>query len=250
MPQLIRTPEQILREEYGKDLYFITFEDAEPFSWEPSPGHMELLAWFNTTLPHVKIELLGPSEKSGILCGVLEQQIRVDFDAESVAIFSARWENEQGASIDARWQCYGVLYEPWLMKNYPRTSQLLLERQSLTLISGETMNLFSLTPLYSEETGLPCTLGIYQKMNCSLTPAVILYRGNDIDNHAWVPLEATQPAIIGNSGLSEKNIARCRKAIVMRHFWLSDIFDYGYYPGDPAKILPIYRKQYRTWQGD
>ncbi len=250
MVKLIRTPEQILREEYGKDLYLIIFNDAKNYSWEPSPGHKELLAWFNTALPHTKIELLGPSEKSGIIMGgPRKQQIRVDFDAESIAIFTARWEDEHGKSIDARWQCYLMPYEPWLMENYPRTSHLLLERQSLTLISGETMNLFSLTPLYSEETGLPCTLGIYQKMNCSLTPAVILYRGNDIDNHAWVPLDATQPAIIGYSGLLEDDIAQCRKAIVLRHLWLSDIFDYWDSPGDPEVALSIYREQYQTWGG-
>jgi hypothetical protein len=104
MPQDIRTPEEIFRAE-RKDLYIIRFKPEEEMKWLPNPpGRKELLAWFTSNLPSVRIEPLAPSEQSGILSGY-DGSIRVDFDQDSLAAYSAHWEDAEGASVDSRWQC-------------------------------------------------------------------------------------------------------------------------------------------------
>lgn len=116
MPQAIRAPEEIFRAE-RKDLYIIRFKPDEEMEWLPNPpGRKELVAWLKSNLPSVRIEPLAPSEKSGILSGY-DGRIRVDFDQDSLAVFSAHWEDAEGASIDSRWQCYLWPYELWLKED-------------------------------------------------------------------------------------------------------------------------------------
>ena len=78
------------------------------------PGRDELLAWFESNLPAVIIEPLAPSERSDFLCGGVDGRIRIDFDAESLAVFAHQWEDKNGKSVDTRWQRYCWTYESWL----------------------------------------------------------------------------------------------------------------------------------------
>ena len=120
MPQLIRTPEQIFREE-GKDIYSIRFneEDSDdqlfPSDQENLPARKEMLAWLTENIPNAHIEFLAPSENSGFLCGYFGE-LRVDFSEADLATYCARWENEDGGSIDPRFQCYLWPYKKWFDK--------------------------------------------------------------------------------------------------------------------------------------
>ncbi len=107
MPQLIRTPEQIFREE-GKDIYMIKFADDEP----ESEARDEIIQWLTDQLPGIRFESLAPSEHSGWLCGYFGA-LRVDFSESSLATFCARWETAEGKSTDPRFQCYLMPYQRW-----------------------------------------------------------------------------------------------------------------------------------------
>ena len=97
MPQLIRTPEQIFREE-EKNIYMIRFttagdeEDIFSSTSESFPGRDEILAWLKENTPGAHVEPLAPSEKSGYLCGYFGD-LRIDFSESELATFCARWED-------------------------------------------------------------------------------------------------------------------------------------------------------------
>lgn len=113
MPQLIRTPEQIFREE-RKDLYLIRMCQGDG---SDAPGWQEIQDWLHAHIPSAKVEMIGPSEASGWVMGYLGD-LRVDFSAEELAVFCARWEDEQGNSIDPRFQCYLWPFAPWYAEQY------------------------------------------------------------------------------------------------------------------------------------
>ena len=106
MPELIRTPEQIFREE-GKDIYFIKFSDRH------SPARMEMLNWLSETMPGARVESLGPSEYSGVIEGYFGD-LRIDFSESDLAKYCARWEDAAGKSLDPRFQCWCNTYQTWL----------------------------------------------------------------------------------------------------------------------------------------
>lgn len=117
MPLLVRTPEQILREE-KRDLYYIEFSvfgETGNDSEDP-PGRSELLAWLEKHIPQCQVEPLGPSEKSGWVVGGIHGRIRVDFDAAGLAKFCHTWENADGLSKDPRFQCMLIRYGDWKRK--------------------------------------------------------------------------------------------------------------------------------------
>jgi hypothetical protein len=120
MPQLIRTPEQIFREE-GKDIYQIRFTsagDEEDFfesASKDSPGREEILDWLKANIPGTHVEPLAPSEESGYICGYFGD-LRVDFSESELAVFCARWEDADGGSLDPRFQCFLWPYSYWLEK--------------------------------------------------------------------------------------------------------------------------------------
>ena len=111
MPQLIRTPEEIFREE-AKDIYFIRFKDEEP----QSAASTEIETWITTNLPGTLIEPLAPSEHSGWIAGYFGD-LRIDFSEDGLRQFCDRWEMPDGASVDGRFQCYLVPYQVWLEKH-------------------------------------------------------------------------------------------------------------------------------------
>ncbi len=111
MPMLIRTPEQILREE-RKDLYVIHSTEGEK-----RPGLAMIREWIRENLPGTRTELLGPSEYSGIAVGGIGDKLRVDFTLEGLKQFCVRWEDEQGGSIDKRFQCYLYPYDSWYQEH-------------------------------------------------------------------------------------------------------------------------------------
>jgi hypothetical protein len=114
MPQLIQTPEQVLRET-KRDLYFIRFKDAAlGSSTKKIPGRREILAWFKRELPHVELEDLAPSEASGWIGGSAGVLLRIAFDESSVAKYSEVWEHADGSSKDPRWGCYCCSYKDFL----------------------------------------------------------------------------------------------------------------------------------------
>lgn len=120
MPQLIRTPEQIFREE-GKDIYLIRFstdeDETDMFGAPPEslPGREEIQAWLKENTPGARIEPLAPSEKSGFICGYFGD-LRVDFSESDLAAFCARWEDGEGGSLDPRFQCFLWPYKFWFDK--------------------------------------------------------------------------------------------------------------------------------------
>ncbi len=118
MPQLVRTPEDVLRAT-KQDLCYIQFTDEDAFDLpkDTIPGRKELLAWFERELPHVELEDLGPLEEGecifleGAPLGVF---VRVAFDEASLAKYVETWENEDGSSKDPRWQCFIYTYQYYL----------------------------------------------------------------------------------------------------------------------------------------
>lgn len=126
MPILVRTPEEIMRED-PKDLYFIEFASVsgEIFPLNPlghiesgrhpnpndPPGRAELLAWLEENLPNMKIEPLAPYEDSHVISGGVLGRLRLDFDEESLKVYVQRWEDEKGKPLDPRFACYILSYE-------------------------------------------------------------------------------------------------------------------------------------------
>lgn len=244
MPQLIRTPDEIFRAEPGKTLYYIEFnfpgkmsslhglkarseapDAVEPIDPAHPPGQAELLDWFATHWPAVHIELLAPREGSGFVCGGIDGRLRVDFDEAALAGFVERWETADGASVDPRWQCFAFPYERWLHQRHPRTEALIETQPTLTTVRGETISTYALTPLWADETGLPCTLGLYWDMDeQGLTPRVLLYRGTDPSRH--LSLDIADPTDgVGDIGLSAAELAQCQQAITARRDWLLERFE-------------------------
>lgn len=121
MPRLIRTPEEILREE-KRDLYYVEFSSVDGIfdERENPPGRAELIAWLEKHAPQCQIEPLGPSERSGWIVGGIHGRIRVDFDAEGLAEFCRVWENPDGMSNDPRFQCMLIRYVDWKRKEDKR----------------------------------------------------------------------------------------------------------------------------------
>lgn len=117
MPMLVRTPEDIFREE-KKDIYLIrNLEHKRKYHFpNQAPGMKMIQQWIEENLPGTRIELLGPSEHSGIICGGIDGTIRVDFSAEGLQKFCVRWEvNDQ--SVDPRFQCHILPYQRWFDKH-------------------------------------------------------------------------------------------------------------------------------------
>jgi hypothetical protein len=114
MPMLVRTPEEIIRTT-GQGIYLIRFkEELDGFGGWPNPaGKDELVEWFKTHQPHVQLELIGPSEFSGMICGGIGNDWYIaNWTEEDVVTFSAAWEKEDGGSVDARFQCFSYpVYE-------------------------------------------------------------------------------------------------------------------------------------------
>lgn len=109
-----------------KDLYAIKFTEIEG-------GHSEddfidvpidlsaremLLNWFEENLPEVEIQpiYLFLSD-SGIISAPYAGSISVEFDEQSLAKFMARWEDENGKSVDSRFQCYCYPLEGYIQHN-------------------------------------------------------------------------------------------------------------------------------------
>jgi hypothetical protein len=111
MPQIIRTPEQIFREE-AKDIYFLRFHGDKGRN---SPAWQEMQDWLKENVPQSRVEMLAPSEHSGWVSGYFGD-LRVDFSEADLAIFCARWETPKGKSLDKRFQCYQSLYQSWFKK--------------------------------------------------------------------------------------------------------------------------------------
>lgn len=121
MPLIIRTPEQIFREE-GKDVYFVRFfdlggdRDLLDSVNQKSQASEDFCRWMKKHLPHVRVERLAPSEKSGWLEGYFGD-IRVDFSDEDLVTFCAHWEDEHGESKDARLRCFVMQYQTWFVQH-------------------------------------------------------------------------------------------------------------------------------------
>lgn len=119
MPMRVRTPEDIFRIE-KKDLYVIhgarkkgAFGLPVDAGKEGMEGVEMIRLWIEAHLPGTQMELIGPSEHLGLILGGIGDKLRVDFSEDGLKQFSAVWEDEQGISIDKRFQCYLYSYEKW-----------------------------------------------------------------------------------------------------------------------------------------
>lgn len=112
MPMLVRTPEDILRIE-KKDLYILSSLENEG---RDAPGLLMIQEWIRQNLPGTHMELLGPSEHSGMILGGIGGDIWVDFSPEGLATFCAEWEVDN-QSVDPRFQCFVRLYETWFREH-------------------------------------------------------------------------------------------------------------------------------------
>lgn len=108
MPMLVRTPEDILRSE-KKDLYILRSLENED---RDAPGLLMIQEWIRQNLPGTHMELLGPSEHSGVILGGIGRDLWVDLSAEGLATFCARWEIDN-QSVDPRFQCFVMAYDTW-----------------------------------------------------------------------------------------------------------------------------------------
>ena len=112
MPMLIRTPEEIFRAE-RKDIYAIHNLEGKSRN---TPGMALIEQWLKVNLPGTKMELLAPSEYSGMICGGINGTLRVDFTPEGLQQFCDRWEVDN-ASVDSRFQCYIRPYQEWFQEH-------------------------------------------------------------------------------------------------------------------------------------
>lgn len=108
MPMLVRTPEDVLRAE-KKDLYILRSSETEQRN---APGLVMIQGWIKEYLPGTHIELLGPSEHSGMIIGGIGRDVWVNFSVEGLATFCARWEKDD-QSVDPRFQCFVHPYAQW-----------------------------------------------------------------------------------------------------------------------------------------
>jgi hypothetical protein len=112
MPLLVRSPEEIFRAE-KKDIYVIhSNEEVE----EDAPGLVMIQQWIRDQLPGTAMELLAPSEYSGVILGGIGHMVRVDFSVEGLKTFCDRWEINDD-SIDPRFQCFIYSYQKWYDKH-------------------------------------------------------------------------------------------------------------------------------------
>ena len=125
MPYLIKTPEDVFRET-GKDVYLIRFCENRK---KKHAATEEVQAWIQENLPGTRVEPLAPSEHSGWISGYFGD-LWIDFSAEGLAAFCARWEDAEGKSIDPRFQCYLVPYQRW----YDRHGRFVPTREPPTSI--------------------------------------------------------------------------------------------------------------------
>lgn len=120
MPQLVRTLNQIMREE-RKDVYFVRFHNADAPSESAcsirrngtgSAARKHLLAWLKRNLPSTCTEPIYPE---GALGGIDRKlaDIRIDFDEGGLARFCAEWERPDGKSIEPHFQCYIEPFDRW-----------------------------------------------------------------------------------------------------------------------------------------
>ncbi len=112
MPMLVRTPEDILRAE-KKDLYILRSTETEQRN---APSLMMIKAWINEHLPGTHMELLGPTEHSGMIIGGLGRDVWVNFSTEGLATFCASWEKDD-QSVDRRFQCFVYPYAQWYQEH-------------------------------------------------------------------------------------------------------------------------------------
>lgn len=112
MPQIIRTPEQIFREE-EQDIYVIRMMDEKG---KDSPAWQEIQEWLRKNTPASRVEMLAPPESSGWISGYFGD-LRVDFTAQDLRAFCDRWEQPDGACVDPRFQCYFWPYQTWFEKS-------------------------------------------------------------------------------------------------------------------------------------
>lgn len=108
MPRILRTPEGILRETKA-DMVFVRFANGMEAHrrGKELAGKKELEDWLQTNLPGTRLELIGPSEFSGILFGGIGGDYAFWFASEAeVSQFSKFWEDGNGHSLDPRWQCF------------------------------------------------------------------------------------------------------------------------------------------------
>ena len=108
MPQLVRTPEDVLRET-KRDLYLIRFKEWVLGS-ENLSARSEVEQWFAANLPSLELEPLGLGEKSGFLAGDTGAILRADFSPEALAYFVSVWEHPDGSYKDERWDCVYMSY--------------------------------------------------------------------------------------------------------------------------------------------
>ena len=119
MPRLVRTLEQILREE-RKDVYFVQFSDTEQLSLADGAdssgssgidARKTLKAWLKENLPDTRTEILCPDGSFGVDPETAD--IRIDFDAAGLAKFCAEWEEPDGTSRNPHFQCFIRSFDDW-----------------------------------------------------------------------------------------------------------------------------------------
>ena len=113
MPNLVRTPEQVLRE-IKQDLYMIRFRTTGFGGKVNRKDKATLLKWFAENLPEVLLEELGPREDSGYILGGIGILMRVAFDEKSLAEYCRVWEFEDGKSKHPGWGCFIYPYQHFL----------------------------------------------------------------------------------------------------------------------------------------
>lgn len=109
MPLLVRSPEEIFRET-RRDIYILRSQEEDD---RQRSGLAMILNWVKQELPGTHMELIAPSECSGIIEGGINGSTWVDFSPQGLERFCKVWEREDGGSIDPRFQCYLMPYDEW-----------------------------------------------------------------------------------------------------------------------------------------
>ena len=111
MPQIIRTPEDIFRDE-GRDIYALHGQDNTL-----DPEHLEAVwsemqQWLALHMPDSPTERMAPSEHAGFIVGG-PTGLRIAFTQADLQRFCQIWETPDGMSRDPRFQCYQYSYQEW-----------------------------------------------------------------------------------------------------------------------------------------
>lgn len=109
MPQIIRTIDDYFIEK-KRDLYLLRFSKMK--TKDEKLAQLMIMKWLKDNCPNILVEPIYPiTNDSGFLALPWDNSHSIDFDKESLLLFTNKWEDENGNSKNSFFQCYIFKYE-------------------------------------------------------------------------------------------------------------------------------------------